>query len=37
VIDLKTFNFNAILAAQQKEIKGKPLPGPRDDFCMITF
>ena len=37
VVDLKTFNFNAILAAQQKEVNGKALPGPRDDHCMISF
>jgi Galactose oxidase, central domain len=37
VVDLKNFSFNPILAAQQKEVNGKALPGPRDDFCMITF
>jgi len=37
VVDLKTFTFNAILAAQQKEVNGKALPGPRDDHVMITF
>ena len=37
VVDLKTFKFNAILAAQQKEINGKALPGPRDEFALISF
>lgn len=37
VVDLKTFKFTAIQAAQQKEVNGKPLPGPRDDFCMVTM
>lgn len=36
VVDLRTFTFTEILAAQQKEINGKALPGPRDDFSFIT-
>jgi Kelch motif len=37
VVDLKTFKFTAITADKQKEVNGKPLPGPRDDFCLISF
>lgn len=34
---MKTFSFTAIPAAQQKEKNGKALPGPRDDFSLLSF
>jgi hypothetical protein len=37
LVDLKNFSFTAIPAAQQKEKNGKPLPGPRDDFALLSF
>jgi len=36
-VELKNFNFTAIPAAQQKEKNGKALPGPRDDFSLLSF
>lgn len=35
-IDLNSFNVEAFGAALQKEKNGKPLPGPRDDFCLVS-
>jgi len=37
LVDLKNFNFTAIPASQQKEKNGKALPGPRDDFSLLSF
>jgi hypothetical protein len=34
---LTKYAFTAIPVAQQKEKNGKALPGPRDDFQMISF
>lgn len=36
LVDLKNFSFTAIPAAQQKEKNGKALPGPRDDYALIS-
>lgn len=37
IVDLKNFNFTPIPVAQQKEKAGKALPGPRDDFSLLSF
>ncbi len=37
LVDLTKFSFTAIPAAQQKEKNGKPLPGPRDDYALLSF
>ena len=36
IVDLNTFQFQAIPAREQKEKNGRELPGPRDDFCFVT-
>ena len=36
VLDLQTFNVEAHPVSSQSELKGKLLPGPRDDFSFVT-
>ena len=36
ILDLNSFAFEAVKRHQQREKNGKELPGPRDDFALIT-